>query len=125
MLNRPCQSPNIFTLYRLCDARCLRTTSRALALRLQHRFGHLLHEQQDAIGALDDVLPNVWRQQFVADNAVDHSARIALRQPIDGESGDVRPIQSKALRTPAGTSRSVAREGPRSGPLPDRPLQGS
>jgi hypothetical protein len=46
--------------------------SRALALRLQHRLRHLLHEQRDAIGPLDDVLSNVRREQLVADDAVDH-----------------------------------------------------
>ena len=30
----------------------------ALALRLQHRLRHLLHEQGNAVGALDDVLPS-------------------------------------------------------------------
>ena len=31
--------------------------SSASSLRLQHRLRHLLDEQRDAIGALDDVLP--------------------------------------------------------------------
>ena len=63
----------------------------ALALRLQHRLGHLLHEQGNAVRALDDVLPDVRRQQLVADDAVDHGIDFALRQPIDGEAGHVRP----------------------------------
>ena len=32
-----------------------------LALRLLHRLRHLLHEQGDAVGALDDVWPNSSR----------------------------------------------------------------
>ena len=63
----------------------------ALALRLQHRLGHLLHEQRNAVGALDDVLPDVRREQLVAGDAVDHGVDFALRQPIDGERGHVRP----------------------------------
>ena len=55
----------------------------ALALRLQHRLRHLLHEQRNAVGALDDVLPDVRRQMLVADDAVDHGVDVALRQPID------------------------------------------
>ena len=31
----------------------------ALALGLQHRLRHFLHEQRNAVGALDDVLPNM------------------------------------------------------------------
>ena len=41
----------------------------ALALRLQHRLRHLLHEQRNAVGALDDVLPDVRRQRLVAGDA--------------------------------------------------------
>ena len=63
----------------------------ALALRLQHRLGHLLHEQRNAVGALDDVLPDIRRELFVADDAVDHGVDVALRQPIEGEGGHVWP----------------------------------
>ena len=63
----------------------------ALAPRFQHRLGHLLDEQGNAVGALDDVLSDVRRQQLVADDAVDHRADVALRQPIDGEGCHVRP----------------------------------
>ena len=63
----------------------------AFALRLQHRLGHLLHEQRNAVGALDDVLPDVRRELLVADDAVDHGVDIALRQPIEGEGRHVRP----------------------------------
>ena len=68
-----------------------RAPRRALALRLQHRLRHLLHEQRNAVGALDDVLPDARRQRLVADDAVDHGADFALRQPIDGEGGHMRP----------------------------------
>jgi hypothetical protein len=63
----------------------------ALALRFQHRLGHFLDEQRNAVGTLDDVLPNARREELVGDNAVDHDVDIALRQPIDGERGHVRP----------------------------------
>ena len=61
----------------------------ALALRFQHRFGHFLYEQRNAIGALDDFLPNVRWHWLVASNAVDHRFDFAPRQPIEGEGGDV------------------------------------
>ena len=35
----------------------------ALALRLQHRLRHFLHEQRNTVGAPDDVLPDVRRQR--------------------------------------------------------------
>jgi hypothetical protein len=68
-----------------------RAFDRALALRLQHCLRHLLHEQGDAIGTFDDVLPDARRQQLVADYAVDHGADLAFRQPIDRHGGHVRP----------------------------------
>ena len=54
-----------------------------LTPRFQHRLGHFLHEQGDAVRALDDVLPNARRDELVADDAVDHGLDVALRQPID------------------------------------------
>ncbi|HEV3242367.1 MAG TPA: hypothetical protein VGY14_03830, partial [Methyloceanibacter sp.] len=59
----------------------------ALALRFQHRLGHFLHEQGNAVGALDDILPDACRQALVADKVVDHDVAVALTQPIDGEGG--------------------------------------
>jgi hypothetical protein len=46
-----------------------------------------LYERGNAVGALDDVLPDARRDQLVADDAVDHGADFAPRQPIDGEGG--------------------------------------
>jgi hypothetical protein len=62
-----------------------------LTPRFQHCLGHLLHEQGNAIRALDDVLPDTRPDEFVADNVVDHGLDVALRQPIDCESRYVRP----------------------------------
>ena len=42
---------------------------------LQHRLRHLLDEQGNAVGALDDVLADVRWQRLVADDALDHGAR--------------------------------------------------
>src|SRR5271168_560011 len=67
-----------------------RLRGRALAFGFQHRLRHFLDEQRDAVGALDDVLPDVWRQQLVADNAVDHGVDVALCQPIYGQACDAR-----------------------------------
>ena len=69
----------------------------AFALRLQHRLGHFLDEQGNAVGALDDVLSNARGQRLVADDAVDHGGDFALSQPIDGESGDMRPSDPRRL----------------------------
>ena len=63
----------------------------ALAFRLQHRLRHFLHEQRNAVGALDDVLPDVRRQRLVAGDAVDHRVDFALRQAINRERGHMRP----------------------------------
>ena len=77
--------------------RCGRPSALAFALRLQHRLGHLLHEQRNTVGALDDVLPDARRDELVADDAVDHGVDIALRQPIDCESGHVWPSDPRRL----------------------------
>ena len=61
----------------------------AFAFRFQHRLGHFLDEQRNAIGALDDVLPDARRQRLVADDAVDHGVDFALAQPIESEGGHV------------------------------------
>ena len=61
-----------------------------LAASLQHGLCHLLHEQRDAVGALDDVHSDVCRQRPVADDVVDHGADLAMSQPIEGKSCDVR-----------------------------------
>jgi hypothetical protein len=63
---------------------------RALALRLQHRLGHFLHEQRNAVGSLNDVLSNPRRQLLVADDAVNYCADFALRQAIDRERSHMR-----------------------------------
>src|ERR1700752_1823408 len=63
---------------------------RALALHLQHRLRHLLHKEGNAIGALDDILPDARRQQLVADDTVDHGTYVALGQPIDREGSHMR-----------------------------------
>ena len=55
---------------------------RALALRLQHRLGHLLHEQRDAVGALDDLRQHVRRQLLVTDQLRDDGGRVPLSKPI-------------------------------------------
>ena len=62
-----------------------------LALCLQHRLRHFLHEQRNAVGALDDVLPDICWKPLVAHNAVDHGGYFALCQSIEGEGGHIRP----------------------------------
>ena len=62
----------------------------AFALGLQHRLRHLLHEQRNAVGALDNILANGRWDEAVPRDAVDHVDYITLPQPIDGERGYVR-----------------------------------
>ncbi len=61
-----------------------------LAPGFQHGLCHLLHEQRDAVSTLDDVLSNARRQRLVADDAVDHGVDLAMSQPVEGKSCDVR-----------------------------------
>ena len=85
------------------DCQSIRWHSRGSPLRLvltprfQHCLGHLLHEQGNAIRALDDVLPDTRWDEFVADDAVNHGLDVVLRQPIDGESRHVMPSDPRRL----------------------------
>ena len=51
---------------------------RTFAFSLQNRLGHLLDEQWDAVGALDDILPDALRNWLVSRDAVDDGIDIAL-----------------------------------------------
>ena len=62
-----------------------------LTLRVQHRLGHLLGEQWNAVGALDDVLADARRQRSVADDSLDQEIDVARRQPMEGQLSHVRP----------------------------------
>ena len=62
----------------------------AFACCLQHRLCHLLHEQGDAVGALDDVLPDIGRQRLVPDDVVDQGADFTGGQRGEGEGGHMR-----------------------------------
>ena len=52
----------------------------AFAFRFQHRLGHFLNEQRDAVSAFDNVLPDALRQRLIACDAVDHCSDFALAQ---------------------------------------------
>ena len=76
----------------------------------KHRFGHFLHEQRNAVGALDDVLPS--RQPEVACSRRGVSimvADFALSKPVEREGRDMRLARSTARRTPVGKLRPAAR----------------
>ena len=49
----------------------------------QHRLRHFLHEQGNAVCALNNVLPDGRREELVAGDAVDHGLDVALRQPVE------------------------------------------
>ena len=63
----------------------------AFGLRFQYRLRHFLDEQRNAICALDNVLQHACRKGLIADDAFNHGGDFALPQPVDGESGHVRP----------------------------------
>src|ERR1700731_1437350 len=69
-----------------------------LTFRFEYSLCHLLYEQRDAVGPLDDVLPNACRQWRVADNAINQSANLALSQPIDREGSHVGPSEPRRLK---------------------------
>ena len=97
-----------------------RRRSAAFRPRSPLRHRHFLHQQRDAIGPLDDVLPNVRWKQLASDNTVDHRTDVPLSQPIDGECGDVKPPDPRRLESDRNVTMRRAREacalGPRSGP---------
>src|SRR6516225_5319082 len=51
---------------------------------------HLLDEQGDTIGSLDDVLPDAGGQWLLPDDAINHRADVTLSQSIDGEECHIR-----------------------------------
>jgi hypothetical protein len=69
----------------------------ALVLGLQHRLGHFLHEQRDAVGAIDDVLSDTLWQRFVACYPVNHRGDFTLAEAIKGESTDMGPTNPRGL----------------------------
>jgi hypothetical protein len=69
----------------------------ALALGFQHRLGHFLYEQRDAVGALNDVLSDTLWQRFIARYAVNYCCDFGLAEAIKGESGDIGPTNPRRL----------------------------
>ena len=67
-----------------------RAPGRALALRLQHRLRHLLHEQGNAVGALDDLRHHIRRQLLVPDQARDDGGRFTLPKPVERQARHMR-----------------------------------
>ena len=65
--------------------------------RLEHRFGHLFHEQRNPVRSLDDVLADGRRQRIVADDLIDHDVDVARRKPVEGEGGHVRLLDPGRL----------------------------
>ena len=75
----------------------------------QHRLCHFLHEQRNAVGALDDVLPEFAGRSLLPTTRSIMRPDFALRQPIDGQGGHIWPSDPRRLETPAETSQSAAR----------------
>ena len=51
----------------------------------------------DSGASLDDVFSDARRKRLVADDVINHRARLARRQPIDGEGGHMRSAQPRRL----------------------------
>ena len=60
-----------------------------LTIGFQHRFSHLLYEQRNAVGALDDFLSDASGQRLVACDAVRRSRHglLELALPLAASSG--------------------------------------
>src|SRR5215472_2188505 len=77
-----------FEFWRWDRSRC---SSRVfLVLRFQYCLGHLLDEQWNAVGPIDQVLTDIRRKKFVAYNSVDDGVDVAPSESIDGDGGHVR-----------------------------------
>ena len=78
----------------ITEVRCSR---RVFAARLQHRLRHLLHEQRDAVGALDDVAADVRRKRRVADDRSMIASMSCCAKPIDGQRRHMGPADPGRL----------------------------
>src|SRR5580692_6473714 len=63
----------------------------ALTLRFEDGLCHLLDEQGDAVSAIDDVLPDVRWEEFVAADAIDDDSNVSLSQLIDCQCDYLMP----------------------------------
>ena len=80
-----------------------RAPRRSLALRLQNCLRHLLHEQGNAVGALDDLHHHVRRQRLVPGQARDNDRRFTLPKPVEHQARHMR--LSHPRRVELGTER--------------------
>src|SRR6516162_7260847 len=87
---------------------CNGTLGRALAFRFQYRLRHLLNKQRNAVGALDDFLPNAGRSLLPATRSIIAStsrrlSRLRVRAvtcgcPIQGGSNSGRKVTINSTR---------------------------
>src|SRR5262245_23744148 len=63
----------------------------------QHCLGHLLHEQGDTVGTLDDVMLNSRIYHHVPADELDHCTSYVLVQSVDSEFLDVRPSNPRRV----------------------------
>src|SRR5262249_31488438 len=89
---------------------------RALALGFQHGLRHLLHEQRNTIGPLDDVLSDIRWERLITDDPVDDRLHFASRQPVDCEGSDVRLSEPRRLEV---RSKSYEQQYAKTGYLVD------
>ena len=74
-----------------------RVPGRALALRLHHRLRHLLDEQRNAVGALDDLRHHIRRQRLVPDQPRDYGGCFALPKPVQRQARHMRLAQPRRV----------------------------
>ena len=60
-----------------------------LAICLQYGLGHLLDEQGNAVGPIDQIFPELRWEKLVAGNSVNDGVDVATTKPIDGDGGHV------------------------------------
>jgi hypothetical protein len=70
----------------------------ALAPRFQYRLGHLLDEQGNAIGTLDDVMADAGWQRLVANDAIDDRSNVTFPQPIQSDERHIRSSDPRWLK---------------------------
>ena len=108
------------------DSQCWRRNGRtgalrfALALGLQHRLGHFLDEQRNAIGALNDVLLILSGSALLPVTRSIIAVDFALAESIKSEGGDIGPTNPRRLELRPIGDNQQHREVFSSGPPCDR-----
>ena len=88
-----------------------RVPCRALALRLQHRLRHFLHEQRNAVGALDDLRHHIRGQLLVPNQPPDNCGGFPLPKPVQRQARHMRLPQPRRVELGAERHDKQNRKG--------------